>query len=276
MTYQILDSGNGKRLEQIGEYLLIRPYSQALWKARLPLKQWEQAHAEFKGMLEGGAGKWIFHRPVPRDFIFRYGAISFKCRLTDYGHTGFFFEQHENWKWLSKIVRPEGHYLNLFAYTGGSTFAIAGKAKVTHVDSSKSVIQWAKENAELSSIPSGSVRWITEDAFNFVKREVKRGNHYDGIILDPPAFGRGPQGEIWKLEKDFMPFLEVCKKLLTPKSHLVLLTAHSPGMNHYVLRHCLDDVFKEMGGEIFSGDMFLNEADSERTIPLGFYARWVK
>ena len=275
MNYNILDSGFGKRLEQVGDYLFIRPYSQAIWAPYLPEEDWKEAHAEFKGNMDGGTGKWVFHKEMIREFVLKTNLITFECRLTDYGHIGFFYEQYKNWEWLSKHAIKGGRYLNLFAYTGGSTIALASKAKVTHLDASKPVVNWGKKNAELSHVSADSIRWITDDVFKFVNRELKRNNKYDGIIMDPPTFGRGSKGEIWKIEKNLRELLMLCKELLTEKANLFLLSAHASGFTHHILKNCLVEQFPEKSDQIESSDLLLTERHSGRDIPLGAYARWV-
>jgi len=284
MSYYIIDSGFGKRLEQVGDYLLIRPYAQAIWSPSMPEKYWHDAHAEFKGNMDGGKGKWVFHKEMKREFVLKTKLINFECRLTDYGHIGLFYEQYNNWEWLAKHAIKEGRYLNLFAYTGGSSIALASKAKVialaskakvTHLDASKPVVNWGRINAKLSDISDNSIRWITDDVLKFVNRELKRNNKYDGIIMDPPTFGRGSKGEIWKIEKNLRELLMLCKELLTERANLFLLSAHASGFTHHVLKNCLADIFPEKLSQMESDDLLLVEKHGGREIPLGAYARWV-
>jgi 23S rRNA (cytosine1962-C5)-methyltransferase len=275
--YQLLDSGCGKWIEQIGPYLLIRPAAHALWPRKLPESFWKKAHAEFQGSLDGGQGKWVFHRPMEKKFEITLMDISMECRLNDYGHVGVFFEQKENWLWLKKNALKKRHYLNLFGYTGMSSLGLAASgAKVTHVDASKPVLNWARHNAMLSKIPADSIRFIWEDALTYVRREEKRGASYDGIVMDPPTFGRGAEGEIWKIEKNLMPLLQICKKILSPQAHLFLLSGHSHGFSPLVLKNCLSGIFPEKEATMECGEMHIHETKSQRVIPVGFFARWAQ
>ncbi|EKD26981.1 MAG: hypothetical protein ACD_79C00945G0002 [uncultured bacterium] len=273
--YKILDTGNGKKLEKIGPYLLVRPYSQAVWRTSLNESVWKSRDGEFLGQLDGGNGRWVFDKKISDDFVFKYSGMNFKCKFSDYGHVGIFFEQHDNWKWLEENVIKGGHYLNLFAYTGGSSLFVSRHAKVTHVDSSNPVIKWARTNFELSGISLNNARFVLEDAAKFVQRERKRNNQYDGIIMDPPTFGRGVKSEIWKIDRDIMNLIENCKALLTPRANIFLLTSHTPGFTHQVLRNCLMDFFPD-SNSIQSGDMILHEDGKTRELPCGSFARWLK
>jgi len=274
-----LDSGFGKLIEQIGSYLFIRPAAHALWLPRLPETFWKKAHAEFKGSLDGGQGKWVFHSPIEKQFKITLLGVPIECRLNDYGHVGVFFEQKDNWLWLKNNAKKNRHYLNLFGYTGmSSLFMATSGAKVTHVDASKPVLNWARHNANLSAAlsktPADSFRFILEDAFTYIRREEKRGNIYDGIVMDPPTFGRGAKGEIWKIEKDLIPLLQTCKKILSPQANLFLLSAHSHGFSPSVLKNCLSSIFPEWETNMECGDMLIHE--ESRAVPAGFFARWAQ
>lgn len=269
--YKILDSGAGKRLEKLGEYTLVRPYSQAIWDIS-DKRAWALASSEFHGEMDGGRGCWKVKTSLQGDFQCQVGKLNFLVKLTDYGHVGFFAEQEKNWQWLSRYAKPGGRYLNLFAYTGGSTMAAAlPDSQVTHVDAAKSVVNWARKNARLNNLPEDSVRWIAEDAKKFVAREIKRKNYYNGIILDPPSFGRGPKGETWKIEKDLLPLLKDLKKLLHRDTHFFLLTAHTAGFTGNILKNTLLNVFPER--KIEAGEMLLEEL-TKRKLSAGFFARW--
>ena len=275
MTHKLLDSGHGKLLEQLGSHVFIRPAAHAVWLPRLPESSWKKAHAEFKGSLNGGQGQWVFHRAIEKQFEITLEGLRLECRLNDYGHVGAFFEQKENWRWLKNNSKKSSHYLNLFGYTGMSSLALAASgAKITHVDASKPVLGWARRNADLSGLPADGFRFVLEDAFLFARREEKRGNVYDGIVMDPPTFGRGAKGEIWKIEKELIPLLQTCKKILSPQANLFLLSAHSHGFSPLVLKNALTSVFPDWEARIECGDMLIPEENSKRFLPAGFFARW--
>jgi 23S rRNA (cytosine1962-C5)-methyltransferase len=202
--YELIDSGEGEKLERYGEIILARPDPQALWKKSLSKKEWDAAHAHF--LREGEKGEWKVKKDVPDKWTIDFTGLTFGIKLSAFKHTGIFPEQKSNWEWIQKVIKSQKEIakpkiLNLFAYTGGATLAAAkAGAEVVHVDGSKVAMTAARENAELSGLKDKPIRWILDDVLTFVKREVKRGNTYDGIIMDPPAFGRGPEGEIWKIE----------------------------------------------------------------------------
>jgi 23S rRNA (cytosine1962-C5)-methyltransferase len=268
--YELIDSGRGRKLERFGDVLLDRPSSQAIWP-RTDAARWEQAQAVFlRG--EGGSGEWQTRgAELPESWNAELGDLEFEIRLTGFGNVGLFPEHSSHFTWMRELVagREGSRVLNLFAYTGGASIACAkGGAEVVHVDSAKAVNGWAKLNAERSGVPDDAVRYLADDATKLVKREIRREHHYDGIVLDPPSFGRGPKGEVWKLERGLAPLIASCVDLLSDSPLFLLLTAHSPGVTPAVLRAML----APLGGEVESGEMLLEGGGP--ALPAGAYARW--
>ncbi len=280
--YELLDSGEGEKLERFGSYVLRRPDPQALWPKTLSPKEWAEAHASF--VRSGNAGKWDFRKDVPKLWNIEFGGLKLKISPTPFKHTGLFPEQLPNWQWTQKLVesrksKVEGEIqiLNLFGYTGGATLAAAqAGASVVHVDASKSAIAWARENAELSGLTNKPIRWILEDAHSFVKKELKRGKKYDGIIMDPPAFGHGPDGEMWRIEESFIQFLEDVKQLLSDKPLFFLVNGYAAGYSSTAYKQNIGDLITKFGGSIEDGELAIEEKDSGRLLPCGIFARWQK
>ena len=281
MDYTLLDSGDGKRLEIVGPYRLVRPAPQAIWPASLPEKEWARADAEYERSAKGG-GDWRWNRSIDREFDILFSDLALRIRLTDFGHLGLFPEQAETWQWLRETIRNRLagrefnlNILNLFAYTGGSTLvASQAGAHVVHVDAAKGVVDWARENAKLSHMDDRPIRWIVDDALKFVQREVRRGSRYHGIILDPPSFGRGPKGQVFKIENQLLPLLDACRQLLDRVALFVLYTCHTPGFTPLVLSNQLDAYLHNKRGAIESGEMTVQD-EKGRLLPGGTYARWV-
>ena len=274
--YELLDSGDSMKLERFGDVIVARPETQALWKKMRP-ELWETAHAEFS--FEEKKGVWNMKKSVPESWQLSWHAARFLVRLTGFKHTGIFPEQAPNWQWLSekvsKLEKP--NVLNLFGYTGiASLVAAQAGAFVTHVDASKQSLDWAHENARISTIKEDSIRWILDDALAFVKREVRRGAKYDGIILDPPAFGRGAKGEVWKIEEDFSALLDGLKELLANKpGSFFLINGYAAGYAPRSFAQAIESVFPSTEtGE--AGELFIQESSSERVIPAGIYVRFVR
>ncbi len=275
--YELLDSGDNIKLERFGAVTLARPETQALWKKQRP-ELWETAHAEFAPPAGGPdkKGSWQVQKPVPDSWTVVRTGLPLIARLTSFKHTGIFPEQSPNWKWLTQVVRPGMKVLNLFGYTGAATVtaALAG-ASVTHVDASKQSLDWAHENARLSSVGEDRIRWILDDALSFVKREVRRGASYDGIILDPPAFGRGAKGEVWKIEEDLPKLLESLKEIFGDKpGSFFLINGYAAGYAPRSFAQAVESVFGDTNGEC--GELHIKEASSERVIPAGIYVRFVR
>lgn len=277
--YELLDSGDNMKLERFGEIIIARPETQALW-AKQNESGWGNAHATFS--FKDKKGSWHIHKPVPESWVVVRTGLPLIARLTSFKHTGIFPEQAPNWKWLTQIVRPEMKVLNLFGYTGAATISVARcGASVTHVDASKQSLDWAHENAKLSEVGEDKIRWILDDALAFAKREARRlpaqagGAKYDGIILDPPAFGRGAKGEVWKIEEDLLPLLESLKKLLSDKSgSFFLLNGYSAGYASRAFAQAVESIFGEVNGEV--GELHIKESSSERVVPAGIYVRFVR
>lgn len=273
--YALLDSGNGAKRERFGEVILERPETQALWQ---PTERTWQSDAQFT--LSQGKGAWHARKDMPESWdMHAPGGFTLRLRLTNFKHIGVFPEQAQNWAWLAERSRglSAPKVLNLFGYTGAATLAAAhGGAHVTHVDASKQSLDWAHENAQLSGIPESSIRWICEDALSFVRREGRRGSTYDGIVLDPPAFGRGAKGQVWKIEEDLPKLLEALKPLLaeTPGAFF-LINGYAAGYGSDAFAQAVESVFGEQAqGE--SGELHIAEADTQRVVPAGIYARFVR
>ncbi|MEZ4712604.1 MAG: class I SAM-dependent methyltransferase [Caldilineaceae bacterium] len=279
--YVLLDSGNMQRLERLGNYTLIRPALQAVWKPRLTSGEWNRADAIFSRDSEGG-GQWEWRHKIARDFDVLYSNLSFRIKLTNFGHLGLFPEQADNWDWLRAKIRTRMaatnnrnlHVLNLFAYTGGSTLAASqAGAHVVHVDAARGVVDWARKNAEICRLNERPIRWLVDDALKFLQREVRRGSKYQGIILDPPSFGRGPKGEVFKIEKDIFEVLDTCKALLDRDALFFLYSCHTPGFTPITLSNQIEDLFGGRKGTVEAGEMVMRETGG-RSLPSGVYARW--
>ena len=242
--YEVLDCGGGEKLERWGDVYLRRPDPQAIWPARDP-SVWRKAQAHYHRSDKGG-GSWEFFTDLPERWVMRYGDLRFYVRPTGFKHTGLFPEQAVNWDWMSALVRGQREQgrpvrvLNLFAYTGGATMACAkAGAQVCHCDAAKGMVQWAKENRELCGLPEDSTRWILDDALKFVQREARRGHFYDGILMDPPSYGRGPGGEVWKLEDGLYSLIESCSQLLSDRAVFFLVNSYTTGLQPAVLYNML-------------------------------------
>ena len=280
--YALLDSGGGRKLERYGATTVVRPEPQCWWSPRLPAGTWDKADAVFDPTDEDDAGRWRLSSPVPDTWPLAWGEARFKARLTAFRHLAFFPEQGANWAFIDRRVRARAappRILNLFGYTGvASLVAAAAGASVTHVDASKKSVGWARENATLSGLDDRPVRWICEDARKYVQREVKRGSLYDGIILDPPKYGRGPTGEVWRLFEDLPGLLQDCAALLSPDADFLLLNAYAARISGLSLSHLMREALVGRGGMIDWGELALVEApvadDSAREIGLSFFARW--
>ena len=268
--YELLDSGGERKLERFGEVVVDRPCPQAIWPADDAIK-WKQAGAAFQ-RGEGGTGDWDrFGRCFSESWVAKWNDLVFLIRLTGFGNMGLFPEHTGHWGWMADLISANGggRVLNLFAYTGGASMACArAGAEVIHVDSAKSVNGWARENANRSGIEDGTVRYLADDALKFTGREIRRERKYEGIILDPPTFGRGPKGEVWKIERDFHNLVRDCSELLSDDPLFVLLTSHSPGVTPSVLRALLSP----LDGHVESGEMLLQGGG--HALAAGVYARW--
>jgi len=267
MTYALIDSGNQKKLERFGEICLVRPCSQALWKPSL-LLEWDKAHAQFSR-----EERQAWEGELPKDWIVAHDGLMFKLKGTDFGHLGIFPEHSFLWTWASDLVKKRrgARILNLFAYSGGATLALArAGAEVCHVDASFGMVQWARENAALNGLEKHPIRWIVDDVMKFLKREMRRKKYYDGILLDPPSFGRGAKGEVFKIERDLSELLFLCKELLSEKPLFLATSNHTSGITPTVLRHLHEEV---LPGPFEVGELLL-KAKHGRDLPTGTFAMW--
>jgi len=281
--YQLLDSGDMKKLERVGPYTLVRPSLAAVWAPALGEAEWRKADGVYTRDTGEDGGKWSFYRKVQREFDVLYNSLQFHIKLTNFGHMGLFAEQAANWEWLRQVIRRRMqrtndrnlYVLNLFAYTGGSTMACSqAGAHLVHLDAAKGVVDWARKNAQLSGLEDRPIRWLVDDALKFVKREERRGSSYQGIILDPPSFGRGPQGEVFKIEDDLAPLLQACHSILAKDALFILYSCHTPGFTPVTLENQLAIVTGSRRGAVESGEMLVAAEAMARPLPSGVYARW--
>lgn len=274
--YALLDSGNGRKLERYGPYTVIRPEPQCLWTPRKPAL-WDKADAVFDPTDEEDAGRWRFQGQPKDSWPLAWGEAKFLGRFTAFRHLAFFPEQAANWAFLDEKVRAAGQpkVLNLFGYTGVASLVMAAAgAAVTHVDASKKAVAWARENAELSKLADRPIRWIVEDARRYVQREVRRGSKYDGIILDPPKYGRGPDGQVWRLFEDLPELAGLCAELLSENASFLILNAYAERISGAALSGLLAEKLANRGGRIDWGELALVEDGGERAIGMSFYGRW--
>ena len=274
-TYKLLDTGNQEKLEQVGPYRLIRPALNAYWKPSLPSSEWKKADGHYFRSSKGG-GNWDWENTLPESWNITYGGLNLISKPTDFGHLGFFPEQISNWTWLTDYLKEQGNIntLNLFAYSGGSTLAMAkGGAKVCHLDAAKGMVDWARENWQINKDIPNNVRWIADDVNKFVQKEIRRKNTYQGIVLDPPSFGRGSKGQVWKIEQHLIPLLYDCKKLMGQEPKFIILSMHSNGYSPISLERILGNIFPK-SGSTSSGEMLIAE-ENGTSLPAGIYAKWI-
>ncbi|MFS0722570.1 class I SAM-dependent methyltransferase [Paenibacillus sp. 1P07SE] len=276
--YELLDTGGGEKLERWGDVILRRPDPQIIWPLAKEDGDWRLADGHYHRSSSGG-GQWSFRKQLPESWTIAYGPLRFRIQPTNFKHTGLFPEQAVNWSWMMEKISQAGRpirVLNLFAYTGGATAAAAAAgAEVCHVDAAKGMVQWAKENARLSGLADKPVRYITDDVFKFVQKEQRRGRQYDAIIMDPPSYGRGPNGETWKLEQNLYPFLESCMSILSPNPLFVLVNSYTTGLSPSVLHNLLHlTVSRKYGGQIHCGEIGLPITRSGLNLPCGMLGRW--
>ena len=285
--YELLDSGEGAKLERFGPFVLERPEQQAIWRRSLPAEAWARADALFGRAEGGGEPHWILRREMPPRWQMRYGDLTFWAELTPFRHTGVFPEQAANWVWVRRLIEGAGRpvrVLDLFGYTGlASLAAAAAGASVTYVDASRPSIAWARENQAASGLQDRPIRWILDDVLKFVRREIRRGVRYDGVIMDPPVFGRGPKGEIWRFYSSFPPLLEACRAVLSPDPLFVLANAYAIESSSLMLRNVLHDAMAtygdRYGGSVEAGELVLAQRTpapdgSERLLSTGIFGRW--
>jgi len=275
--YQLMDFGDGRRLERFGPWRLDRPCPAADEVGKSDAALWEDADARFV-RTEGKEGHWASDRPLPERWTITHGPVTLELKRTQFGHLGVFPEQAANWDWLAgrlKADRRPVKLLNLFAYTGGSTLAAAAAgAEVTHVDAARNVVAWARRNAELSGLAGAPIRWITEDAAKFVRRELKRGSRYDAVVLDPPSYGHGRRGEVWRLAKHLPGLLKMCGQLTAGRRRFILLTCHTPKFTPERLGQAVSDAMGDTGRGCVRVERLTIPAATGRELPSGVAVRW--
>ena len=276
--YEVLDCSLGEKLENWAGYTLIRPDPQVIWDTDKNLKEWKRPSAHYHRSNRGG-GEWEFFN-LPEQWNIHYRDLTFNLKPFSFKHTGLFPEQAVNWDWFSDIISKSNRklkVLNLFAYTGGATVAAAkAGAEVVHVDAAKGMVAWAKENAKLSGLENAPVRYIVDDCVKFVEREIRRGNHYDGIIMDPPSYGRGPKGEIWNIEEAVYPFIKKCAELLYKDSEFFLINSYTTGLQPAVLSYMLNTAITDkFGGKVMAEEIGLPVKKNSLILPCGASGRWI-
>ena len=276
--YEILDMANGQKLERWGNVILSRPDPQIVWKNKSYPEKWKQINAEYHRSKTGG-GAWEYKKQMPKEWQIKYKDLTFNIKPMGFKHTGLFPEQAANWDWMREKIKSanrEIKVLNLFAYTGGATVAcLSAGASCTHVDSSKGMVAWAKENVASSGLQEKSVRYIVDDVVKFVNREIRRGNKYDAIIMDPPSYGRGANGEVWQFENNIYDLVELCTKVLSDNPLFFLINSYTTGISSTVLANILNlTVDKQHKGKVEAGEIGLPMKDSKLILPCGIYGRW--
>lgn len=289
--FELLDSGNYRRLERYGDLIMVRSEPRAWWQPDLPETEWKKAQAVFEKKSDGRdgdePGEWQFTGKIPQDLVLEFEGVKARLKMTKMSkHVGVFPEQSPQWRWITEKVKNAAktthvgkpiRILNMFAYTGMSTLvAAAAGASVTHVDGSKVALTWANENAVLSGLKDKPVRWLLEDALKFIKREVRRGNKYDAIIMDPPAFGRGPKGEVWKVEDSINELFENCRVVLSPEALFMFVTMYSIEASSLSLANLMKGTLKGLGGTIINGELILKPKQNGKPLPLSLFAAWEK
>ncbi len=281
--YEVLDTSAGEKLERWGDYILVRPDPQVIWNTPHKVREWKQKNGHYHRSNKGG-GQWEFF-DLPEQWEISYGNLKFHLKPFHFKHTGLFPEQAVNWEWSGNLIREakkknlgkEIKVLNLFAYTGGATVACADAgAAVTHVDASKGMVTWAKENAAASGLANAPIRYLVDDCVKFVEREIRRGNHYDAIIMDPPSYGRGPKGEIWKIEEKIFPLVQLCTKVLADKPLFFLINSYTTGLQPAVLSYMLNlELKSRFGGTVEADEIGLPVRGKQGLVlPCGASGRW--
>ncbi len=279
--YELLDCSDGERLERWGDIILIRPDPQVIWKTEKKNKLWYEAHARYHRSNTGG-GSWQFYKKIPEVWQIKFNDLEFNLKPMSFKHTGVFPEQACNWELVRDIIKNSGRedvrVLNLFAYTGAATVsALKAGASVVHVDASKGMVQWARENAASSGVADKPVRWIVDDCMKFVAREIRREKKYDIIIMDPPSYGRGPGGEVWKLENEVYGFIEMCKQVLSDDPLAILVNSYTAGLSPAVMSYILNStVVKDFGGKAEADEIGLRVSENGLALPCGSTAVWMK
>ncbi|MCM1122264.1 MAG: class I SAM-dependent methyltransferase [Eubacterium sp.] len=276
--YEVIDTSAGEKLERWGAYILVRPDPQVIWNTAKSDKRWKHLNGHYHRSAKGG-GEWEFF-DLPEEWSIRYKDLTFRLKPFSFKHTGLFPEQAVNWDWVSSIIKGAGRpvkVLNLFAYTGGATLACAkAGASVTHVDASKGMVTWAKENAAASGLGDAPIRWLVDDCVKFVEREIRRGSTYDAIIMDPPSYGRGPKGEIWKMEESIFPFIRLTTQILSKNALFYLVNSYTTGLQPAVLTYMIHTALvPAFGGHAESAEVGLPVTASGLVLPCGASGRWV-
>ena len=277
--YEVIDTSCGEKLERWGKFILLRPDPQVIWNTPKKAREWKQLNGHYHRSSRGG-GEWEFFN-LPEEWNIHYRNLTFRLKPFSFKHTGLFPEQAVNWDWFSEIIKNAGRpvkILNLFAYTGGATLsAAAAGASVTHVDASKGMVAWAKENAAVSGLGDAPIRYLVDDCVKFAEREIRRGNTYDGIIMDPPSYGRGPKGEIWKMEDNIYSFIELTSKLLSKDALFFLINSYTTGLQPAVLTYMLSSaIAKKTGGHVMSSEIGIPVKESGLILPCGASGRWMR
>ena len=274
--YEVIDCSKGEKLERWGDYILVRPDPQVIWDTPRKEKGWHKMNAHYHRSKKGG-GEWEFF-DLPQQWSIHYHSLTFQLKPFSFKHTGLFPEQAANWDWFSELIKKAGRpvkVLNLFAYTGGATIAAAAAgASVTHVDASKGMVTWAKENAASSGLADAPIRWIVDDCVKFVEREIRRGNHYDAIIMDPPSYGRGPKGEIWKIEESIHPLVKLCAQLLVDRPLFFLINSYTTGLQPAVHSYLIGTELKRFPGKVTADEIGLPVSSNGLTLPCGASGRF--
>lgn len=277
--YEVIDCSKGEKLERWGDYILVRPDPQVIWDTPKKIKGWKNMNGHYHRSSKGG-GEWEFFS-LPKQWTISYDKLELKFNLKPFSfkHTGLFPEQATNWDWFSEIIKNTKRpvkVLNLFAYTGGATLAAAhAGANVTHVDASKGMVNWAKENAVSSGLAQAPIRWLVDDCVKFVEREIRRGNKYDAIIMDPPSYGRGPKGEIWKIEDSIHPFIKLCAQILSDDAIFFLINSYTTGLAPAVLTYMIKtEICSKFGGSVKSDEIGLPVSSNGLVLPCGASGRW--
>ena len=273
--YEGIDTSEGEKLERWGDYILVRPDPQVIWDTPKTIKTWKNLNGHYHRSSKGG-GEWEFF-DLPEQWSIRYKSLTFNLKPFSFKHTGLFPEQAVNWDWFCEKIKKAGRPLkglNLFAYTGGATIAAAAAgASVTHVDASKGMVTWAKEYTASSGLADAPIRWIVDDCVKFVEREIRRGNHYDAIIMDPPSYGRGPKGEIWKIEESIHPLVKLCAQLLVDRPLFFLINSYTTGLQPAVLSYLIGTELKRFPGKVTADEIGLPVSSNGLTIPCGASGR---
>ena len=278
--YELLDSGDGQKLERYGAYTFVRPEHRAAWSPAGPASAWEQAHAVFTPTGKESGGRWQFQKPVERSWTMSYKNLRFQVQASNARHLGFFPEQATHWDWLSEQIQAAGRpvrVLNLFAYTGLASLAAAqAGAQVTHVDAARRAVKTAQKNQKLSGLEDQPIRWIVDDAYKFVQREGRRNSRYEGFILDPPKFGRGPGGQVWEFFKAFPDLLKACRDIFSDRPLFMLVTAYAIQGSALTIYYPLEEIVSDLGGELSCGELALQDSSANRLLSTALFARWHK